>query len=462
MKKIYRYISIFSLALSVMGCESFVEGFEEDPNNPSGNSVDVNNMIQGVMLADGLIHEGEMSRITGMWTDQFSGVDRQYVNLDQYIVTAGDFDSPWSNIYYATITQARIAKGKARNEINPKIVGVAQVLEAHAAGTTTALFGDIPFSEVGSTETPSFDSQAQVYSSIQVLLDSAITNLALNRGLLKAEKDIYFGGDAQKWLRVAYTLKARYYLQAGDYAKAESAALQGISDPANNMVVPHFESYYNANVFYSFGVLERPGYMTAEGAFAPKLIDPAQKDVFARNRNNAKTNETARFNFYYKSTSGAYDLNYTGAFAKNQGFALVTYGETQLILAEARSRQDNLQGAVDALNAYRSKLNDKFGAGAYQSFLLTDFAIGGFENNGSLLPKESLLNEILEERYVTFIGNIEAFNDVRRTDNRLNIPVKGSGNQIPERFLYPQDEVNSNPNTPSPLPGLFEPTALNK
>lgn len=46
MKKIFRYITIFSLAASVMGCEGFVEGFEEDPNNPSGEFVDVNNMIR--------------------------------------------------------------------------------------------------------------------------------------------------------------------------------------------------------------------------------------------------------------------------------------------------------------------------------------------------------------------------------------------------------------------------------
>ena len=146
MKKILKYITIFSLAVSVMGCESFIEGFEEDPNNPSGESVDVNNMIQGVMLGDALLHEGELARLAGLWTDQFTGVDRQYIPLNQYLVTAGDFDSPWATIYYATVTQARLAQEKAEAELNPKILGVAQVLEAHAVGTAAALFGDVPFS----------------------------------------------------------------------------------------------------------------------------------------------------------------------------------------------------------------------------------------------------------------------------------------------------------------------------
>lgn len=486
MKKILKYIALFSLTASVMGCEGFVDGFEEDPNNPSGESVDVNNLIQGVMLGDALVHEGELARLAGMWVDQFTGADRQYVNLNQYLVTSGDFDSPWTTIYYGTITQARLAKKKARNELNPKIEGVAQVLEAHVAGTATALFGDVPFSEVTVEETPAFDPQEQVYASLQVLLDSAITNLELNRGILNAEKDIYYAGDAQQWIRVAYTLKARYYMHTGDYAMAEAAALQGIAAPAGNMVTPHGETTYDVNVFYSFGQLFREGYMTAENAFAPQLIDPAQEGIFARNRNNVKTDETARFNYYYTGALGSYDLNYADstAFGYNTGYPMVTYAETQLIIAEAHVRQDDLQGAIDALNNRRSALNAVYGRPAvpavpatpttpaiaavpkyipYEPLTLVDFAPAvGLENPMGVTIQEALLIEILEERYVTFIGNIEAFNDARRTDNLLGIPVKGTASQLPERFLYPQDEVNSNPNTPSPLPGLSDPTAVNK
>jgi hypothetical protein len=35
-----------------------------------------------------------------------------------------------------------------------------------------------------------------------------------------------------------------------------------------------------------------------------------------------------------------------------------------------------------------------------------------------------------------------------------------SGSEIPQRFLLPQDEINSNTNTPSPIPGLFERTSV--
>ena len=50
--------------------------------------------------------------------------------------------------------------------------------------------------------------------------------------------------------------------------------------------------------------------------------------------------------------------------------------------------------------------------------MATDFNAGGIENPTAtaLTPVRALLREILEERYVTFMGQIEGFNDVRRTD----------------------------------------------
>ena len=88
----------------------------------------------------------------------------------------------------------------------------------------------------------------------------------------------------------------------------------------------------------------------------------------------------------------------------------------------------------------------------------------GIENLNSITKEQALLDEILEERYITFYGQIEGFNDVRRTRKEV-IGVKllpNSGSKLPERFLYPQSEIDTNPNTPSPLPGFFEPTEVNQ
>ena len=53
----------------------------------------------------------------------------------------------------------------------------------------------------------------------------------------------------------------------------------------------------------------------------------------------------------------------------------------------------------------------------------------------------------------------EAFNDYRRLAKavpvvQLPIPLY-VGTKKPQRFIYPQGEVNTNPNVPKPLPDQF-------
>ena len=81
------------------------------------------------------------------------------------------------------------------------------------------------------------------------------------------------------------------------------------------------------------------------------------------------------------------------------------------------------------------------------------------ENLDNIDPNTALLREILEERYVTFIAQIEGFNDERRTGNFLKLPTAPGKPNYPERSLYSQIEVNTNPNVPSTGVGLFDKVA---
>ena len=54
------------------------------------------------------------------------------------------------------------------------------------------------------------------------------------------------------------------------------------------------------------------------------------------------------------------------------------------------------------------------------------------------------------------------FHDIRRTKNALGVPIKGTGNTtIPQRFFYPQVEINANDNYPGTV-DLFTPTPVNQ
>jgi hypothetical protein len=95
----------------------------------------------------------------------------------------------------------------------------------------------------------------------------------------------------------------------------------------------------------------------------------------------------------------------------------------------------------------------------------TFFTLSTIPPASSLTADQALLREILEERYVSFFGQIEGFNDLRRTQNEtlVRVPVlPNTGTQFPQRFLYPQSEIDRNSSTPNPIPGIFVRTPINQ
>ena len=458
MKPIFKYISLplAAIGLSLGACQDFVKDLDVDPNNPA--TADALNMLQGVELGDALVHEGDAARIAAMWSNQYTGINNQYLSVNEYIAVTSDFNNLWSTIYIDVVTQSRIAAARALTENNPLLSGIFQILEAHTVGTTTSLFGDIPFRQAADRlnfPNPVYDPQEQIYADLQLQLKSAIAKIAAGGGA--GNRDIFYSGDGTKWTQAAYTLRARYYMHVQKYDSARLMALQGISAPDNDWLMPHKEVDGAENFYYQFQN-ERGGYLEAYGSRAARLLDPTRRTL-PGNRNNAKTNETERFEYFFSASRSAnrdeYRLPLVSGITDPAGsFPLLTYSENQLILAEAYARQNDSQNALTALNDHRQSLLSKFPSGLYEPYTLADIPSGG--------TRENLIIEILNERYVTFIGQIEPFTDARRTNNALGLALKSStAPRLPQRFLYPQSEVNTNPSTPNPIPGLFDKTAVN-
>lgn len=257
-----------------------------------------------------------------------------------------------------------------------------------------------------------------------------------------------------------------------DYPNALLAAQKGISVQANNFMAPHNATSRGAfNLYFQFLSLDRPNWIDATGMYGVNLINPTG----TRYRGNTKTIERARWNYYYNSAT---NVNFTvnGFFGQSTAFPLVTFAENLLILAEAETRTTGFTAGLTRLNTYRAYMNTgayinttylTAGNFKYDPYVAADFAAGGIENLGAspLAQNRALLREILEERYVTFVGQIEGYNDLRRTFKEADIKTPltlNFGTQFPQRFLYPQFEIDMNTSTPSPIPGVFTPTPINE
>lgn len=457
-----KLITTVLLLVGIMGCDSittsFTDGYSENPNNPTDAPADKVFVAAQVGVFQFL--ETHTARKASMWAQYYSGETRQYASIDSYNVTASDDDNPWFLAYVRGLTNLRIARAKyqERSVVPQNQVAATKVLEGLLMGQVAALWGDVPFSEAiqsDSTTTPVYDSQAEVYNNANALLDEAIATLSSSSAAI-SEDVTSLAGDASKWLRVAYTIKARHLMHMGDASAALTAAQNGVntSDGTGDLLTPHGpEQDRNMNLWYNFVVIERSGYLQANFSHSAQML---------LNGDNAKTDEQARFDFYYlvDPQDGQLVNTEDGGFAAaSASYPLVTYIENQLIIAEAEAVKGTSAGdqnAVDALNNTRDYLDNKFETNNYDDLSLLDFQPGG------VYAGTTLEQHVRNWTYLAMIGQIEGFNFLRRVDYNVDGLSPRQGSQFPQRYIYPQDERNTNPNIPDPTPGLFEATPLNQ
>ncbi|MBP1841652.1 SusD/RagB family nutrient-binding outer membrane lipoprotein [Formosa algae] len=465
MKSTYKiYLLIFTAFIS-FGCENLVDDLNENPNQLTLDDIDAGLFLNGAELSNIAIQLGSYSRMSAYWSGQLVGYEQTELERYQYNVTSSTFD--WDG-YQSVLTPLREIQDRTTE--NTLLLGISQVVEAHLVGTYASLFGDIPYSEaLTDIENPAFDDQAVVFEQLQLLLDEAIVNLE-NAGDYGVLEDYIFDGDSEKWLESAWTLKARYYTHTKAYSLAYSAAINGISSSENNMMFNPLDiTGENSTKNKLYVLLEAGPYMGTTGSYLETLLDASN----SASRNNAKTDETARSQYYFiDQTSGDSNL---GIAQELESQPMITYQENLLILAESGLRSSGFSTGLEHLNTLRAYLstgnflNDNFASEpyTYEAYTTDDFAAGGIENTDSIDTDRALLREIIEERYVSGFTTFMAFDDTRRlqkSDSDIAVPFPlnvATSTENVERMLYPEDEMLSNTNAPSE-PGLYEATAVNQ
>ncbi|HEU5184531.1 MAG TPA: SusD/RagB family nutrient-binding outer membrane lipoprotein [Gemmatimonadaceae bacterium] len=426
--------------LLAAGCSDFLSGdkLEKNPTLPSTATVD--QLLVGVATAQAVEQEGALARIATMWAQQFAGTDRQYIAIDQYDVTEDDITGEFNAAYAGG---GLIDLREIQAATTGPYRGIARVWEALIIGTHASVWGDIPYSEAVSDVTdPALDDQAEVYARVQAVLDSAIADLQATGDAPTPSADLIYAGNTTKWLQAAHTLKARYYLHwtdpqvpaalattacGGNCAqKALAATANGISASANNFTFTHDAQAGQENVWYQFMFVQRDSYIRA-GKFLVDLLtarnDPRLTQWFEPGDTNIVIGaEPAEPQKAYHAV-----LNQSSRGSRTFDQPIITAAENTLLRAEAQYRTGDEAGALLTLNAYRTSI--------------------GMGNIVAAGP--ALLKAILEELYLAYFQNIEAWTVYRRSCYPNLTPSSGAS-EVGARLLYGVDERNANSNVPLP------------
>ena len=430
--------------LIAAACTNFLTGdkLSSDPNQPTTANRYL--LLNGVQATQFTNLTGAAARAFGIFTQQFAGTDRQYASLEVYDFTSDDYASTFNTSYAnGGLVDIRKMEDDSRVAGDKVFLGIAQVWEAITIGNAATLYGDIPYREAAkiTIANPHYDPQAQVYGDLQLLLDSAILNLNTNTGLGPQAYDLVYGAtganpaSVQKWVAVAHTLKARFYMHLAEsdrsnYAKAIAQANLGISNPANDFATYQSATPGEENVWYQFTVRERDSYIRANSILVNLLksrSDPRLEDYFEPNATGSVVG----------SAPGAKDQSASTLSAKRSSPSyhqpLITAAENTLLRAEAKYQTGDVT-AINDLNAERNANG-----------------LGPVVATGA-----ALLQAIAEEEYVALFQNIEVMALYSRTCYPNITPTDGGGN-VPRRVYYSTDERNANPNIPA-TENLFNPT----
>jgi hypothetical protein len=311
------------------------------------------------------------------------------------------------------------------------------VYEALRIGTAADLWGDIPYSQaLAINQIPKLDPQAQVYTAVQAVLDSAIANLASGKGAGPTAVDFVFGNDPQKWMAAAHTLKARFYMhtsRAADslavFQKVIQEAQLGIHDPANEWIAQFTSTTGEQSLYYNF-LNSRQGDIEPDSVLIAILMSRNDQKLLAQYF--IPNPDPACRGIYVGSTPGqsatcvsSFNIN------KDTPVPMVTAAENEMLLAEAQYRSGQAAQALATLNAFRGKVG---------------YAPVAASGAGILIA-------ILQEKYVRLYLNPEVYFDYLRTCYpNFQVPYAQTAGAayVPARLPYGYSERIANRNIPDP------------
>ena len=444
MKKIIFYTIIASLFFTA-GCKKFID-VNQDPNS----LLDVQ---EGLILSpvelniSSNIAAGNASIIVNHWMQNIA-LNQPVPNSGTYLQNTVDYDVDWANIYVTGLNNLNILNIKAEKNGNFNYAGIAKILSAFCYATATDLWGDIPVSEAfkGSENfTPIYDPQEDVYKSIQALLDAGIADIANGTGTTVGSDDYFYNGDMEKWKRLAYTLKARYYMhltKAPGYNAATQADL-ALTALQNGL------TGNDDNLKFDY-----PGDAGQENQIYISYLPVSTLVLSAHYVNGFKTRNDPRLTkLVSKSVSGMYngrtigdpnlgnldDYSLPGPFygSPSSPIFIVNYSEVLFIKAEATLIKSGFAAAQPIYqDAIRSHMN--------LTGVPTAQADSYIAARGTLTA-DNALPMIMEEKSIANFLSLENFNDWRRTGFPAITKVPSALSDIPRRVVYSKSETVANP-----------------
>ncbi|WP_422350981.1 SusD/RagB family nutrient-binding outer membrane lipoprotein [Flagellimonas sp.] len=391
--------------------------------------------------------------------------------------TGGFFEDEFQGSFSNLLNVSEILRLTQGDPEQANKYSIARIMRVYIYQRLTDLYGDIPYSEaarpVGEVITqPVYDTQESIYRDLLNELRLAVEDL--NAGLDNnfGSEDLIYGGDVDKWVRLANSLRLRLALRVRyvDQGLAVSHISEVInaelieSNDDNGYVTTSDDFESNQNPIYN-EIVRRQGDLTVlmgktiidilKDADDPRLgivATPTPNSVVEAENNNDPSLllyrgrplglDGSEEREHYPDS----DLSEVGTFFRNPviDMPVLYYSEVCFALAEAKLMLDLGSEAADIWykRGIRADM-ERYGVdgGDIDDFLDSPVAT----LTGSV---EEQLEQIMSQKNVALFPNsVEAWSEWRRTGYPrilLGSMIGETNGQIPRRISYPVTEINLN------------------
>lgn len=455
--KINKYIFglLCPICFLFLSCEKFLD-VNEPPGSPGTESIN-EAVVVPTMLAQWYGETANQMENIRWWTLQNTQETYSYGGW------ALDID------YQVTYAQWNTISGSLKNAIdvrrlaiengNKNYQGIAEVIMAWGWASLTDYFGEVPYKEAfmfPEIVNPKYDDQPFIYSEIEQLLESAITNLSdVSPQVKPRNDDLVNQGDISLWIKFAYGLKARLAMRLS-YAPGKtkdgqaqivlSSVAKSLTSNADNIDFEHYDETGSYGWVYD---RQRTANFSYNGSIyiidlLKELNDPRLEEIFDPGYTGEyfgwKTGESIIGDAIPSRVSR------TKYFIPDAPTMLMSFSEIKFLEAEAHLFSDNLGSAQTAFEEGITANLESYG--------ISQEVIDAYIASFNLPSDEELAQEmIITQKYLAnFLGTPESLWDHLRTgypvfDYPTNILNVGN-RTCPRKLPVPERETQTNSNSP--------------
>jgi len=352
------------------------------------------------------------------------------------------------------------------------VYNCARIFKAYVSMVITDTYGDCPYFEAGKgyledIKYPVYDKQEDIYMDLLKELEEA--SLALNPAAYTSKEDIMYAGNIAQWKKLGYSLMLRTAMRLVkvDITTAETWAKKAIAgglmeSNADNAVLRHSSLYINYNGYMFSGREYATFYLCKPFVDHLKSTNDPRLPKYAMRYKGAKSgaeytlsrltsdpadmigipvgydNITILSRLAIDGVASRYDYSLANIRTVLQVTSpeyFVTYGQTQLLLAEAIVRGWATGDAADVFEtAVRANLQQLSEYGPTAA--IADADIETFVSSHPLQAGQEIEHINTEYWVASFLNGSELWSNFRRSGYPALEPNPYPGSEVPGDFAH--------------------------